>query len=224
MQKSYEILYIKADRNIEVTNPQVTIGDVMKIECTNPEIAANIKNIQLLKFQDTKDKNKDRIAVSVLKVISCIHKQYPDIEIQNMGEADFIVTFEKQETTGGFEHILKAIFVVIISFTGAAFSIMSFNNDVDIKKIFSQIYELTTGMQSDGFTVIELTYSIGIIIGILVFFNHFGKKKFTVDPTPIEVEMRLYENDLQTTLIEDYSRKETELDVDTKSDSGGRRT
>ena len=68
-------------------------------------------------------------------------------------------------------------------------------------------------MKSDGFTVIELFYSIGIIIGILVFFNHFGKKRFTVDPTPIEVEMRLYENDLQTTLIEDYSRKEQELDA-----------
>ncbi len=30
----------------------------------------------------------------------------------------------------------------------------------------------------------------------------------------MEVEMRLYENDIQTTLIEDYSRKEKELDVD----------
>lgn len=224
MEEKREIVYVKADRNVEVTKPEVTIGDVLKIECTNSGIVADIKKIQLLKFQDTKDKNKDRMAVSILKVISLIHEKYPGIEIQNMGEADFIVTFEKQETTGGLEHILKAVFVVIISFTGAAFSIMSFNNDVDIKKIFSQIYELTTGIQSDGFTVIEFTYSIGIIIGILVFFNHFGKKKFTVDPTPIEVEMRLYENDLQTTLIEDYSRKETELDVDTKSYSGSRRT
>ena len=172
--------------------------------------------MQLMKFQESKkndDKQKKRVAVSILKVISCIHEEYPKAEIQNIGEADFIITFEKQKTSGAFEHGLKAALVVLISFTGAAFSIMTFNSDVDIKKIFSQIYELTTGMKSDGFTVIELTYSIGIVIGILVFFNHFGKKRFTVDPTPIEVEMRLYENDLQTTLIEDYSRKEQELDV-----------
>lgn len=212
MGEKREIIYVKADRNIEVTKPEVTIGDVLKIECTNAKILFRIRNLRLLKFQNSEDKNKDRIAVSILKVISLIHEVYPDIEVQNLGEADFIVTYEKQKTTGGIEHILKAIAVVLISFTGAAFSIMSFNNDVDIKKIFSQIYELTTGMQSDGFTVIEFTYSIGIVIGILVFFNHFGKKKFTVDPTPIEVEMRLYENDLQTTLIEDYSRKEQELD------------
>ena len=54
------------------------------------------------------------------------------------------------------------------------------------------------------------------IIGILTFFNHFGKKRLSVDPTPMEVEMRLYENDIQTTLVETYSRKEKELDVDEK--------
>ena len=60
-----------------------------------------------------------------------------------------------------------------------------------------------------------MTYSIGIIIGILVFFNHFGRKRFSVDPTPMEVEMRLYENDIQTTLVENYSRKGKEVDVGT---------
>ena len=55
---------------------------------------------------------------------------------------------------------------------------------------------------------------MGLTIGILIFFNHFGKRKFTVDPTPMEVEMRLYENDIQTTLIEDFARKEKEMDVD----------
>ena len=70
------------------------------------------------------------------------------------------------------------------------------------------------GNKPDGFTILELTYSLGLAVGILIFFNHFGKKKLTVDPTPMEVEMRLYENDIQTTLIETYSRKERELHVD----------
>lgn len=211
-----ETIYIKADRNIEVTKPDVTVGDALKVECVNPTVTARVRSIRLLKFSSGSEKDgakKNRVAVSILKVISCIHEVYPKAEIQNMGESDFIVTYEQQQTTGVFVHFLKAAAVVLISFTGAAFSIMTFNNDVDVKKVFSQIYELTTGMKSDGFTVIELFYSIGIVIGILVFFNHFGKKRFTVDPTPIEVEMRLYENDLQTTLIEDYSRKEQELDV-----------
>ena len=214
MAEVREKVYIKADRNTEVTKRDVTIGDVVKIECVNPVVLARVKSMKLLKFSGTQDRSKDRVAVSILKVIALIHEVYPNVDIQNMGEVDFIVTFEKQEKSGRFIHILKAVSVVLISFFGAAFSIMTFNNDVDVKKVFSQIYMLATGMESDGFTIIELTYSIGIVIGILVFFNHFGKKRFTVDPTPIEVEMRLYENDLQTTLIEDYSRKGQEQDVD----------
>lgn len=213
MTKDKETVYLKADRNTEVTNPKVTIGDVIKLECSNTKMKDKIGKIELLEFANIQGSNKNRVAVSILRVISCIHKLYPDVQIQNMGETDFIVTFEKQKTAGGIVHVLKAAGVVMISFTGAAFSIMTFNNDVDVMNVFSQIYELATGMKSDGFTVIELFYSIGIVIGILIFFNHFGKKRFTVDPTPIEVEMRLYENDLQTTLIEDYSRKGQELDV-----------
>lgn len=224
MASGKETVYIKADRNTEVTNPEVTLGDVIKIECVNPSVAARIQAIKLVSFHHTDKKNQNRVAVSVLKVIELIHKQYPNIEVQNMGEQDFIVTYEAQQTAGGWVHIGKAALVVLISFAGAAFSIMAFNNDVDVTKMFSQIYELVTGTKSDGFTMLELTYSIGLIIGILVFFNHFGKKRFSVDPTPIEVEMRLYENDLQTTLIENISRKEKELDVGKGSGSGSYRT
>lgn len=214
MNEMRQIIYIKADRNTEVIKPEVRVGDVMEIECADKKIASCVKNLRLLEFHDIENKGKDRVTISVLKVIACIHKAYPKAEIQNMGETDFIVTYEKQKTPNSFMHFLKAALVVVISFTGAAFSIMTFNNDVDVTNVFAQIYELMTGIESDGFTIIELTYSIGLVIGILVFFNHFGKKRFTVDPTPMEVEMRLYENDLQTTIIENSSRKEQELDAD----------
>lgn len=224
MASNSETVYIKAERNIEVTNPQVTLGDVLNLECSNPAVVPKLKAIKLLTFHHTEKKNQNRTAVSVLRVIQLIHEKYPNIDVQNLGEQDFIVTYEEQQTAGGFIHWLKAAVVVLISFIGAAFSIMAFNNDVDVTKMFGQIYQLVTGTESNGFTVLELTYSIGLIIGILTFFNHFGKKRFSVDPTPMEVEMRLYENDLQTTLIENISRKGKELDVDKRNTSGSYRT
>lgn len=60
----------------------------------------------------------------------------------------------------------------------------------------------------------EIMYSVGLVVGILIFFNHFGKKRFTVDPTPMEVQMRLYENDIQTTLVEDAARRKNEIDLE----------
>ena len=83
---------------------------------------------------------------------------------------------------------------------------MVFNNDVGVDDVFARTYELLTGQPSSGYTVMELMYSVGIAVGVIVFYNHFGKKRFTDDPTPIEVQMRLYEDDINTTIIEDISR------------------
>ena len=142
-----------------------------------------------------------------------IHEHYPELEICNLGEADVIVSYEDQKQEGKIRKYIKIAGVAVITFCGAAFSIMTFNNDVDVTKLFSQIYRQVMGTESDGFTILEATYSLGLALGILIFFNHFGKKRFSVDPTPIEVEMRLYEKDIQTTVIEDYSRKGQEEDV-----------
>ena len=119
---------------------------------------------------------------------------------------------------------LKITGVVILSFVGAAFAIMTFNNDSGTNQLFSQIYEMFMRTPKEGFTILELSYSIGLVIGILVFFNHFGKRKFTVDPTPIEIEMRLYEKDIQTTLIDDYGRKGNSIDVGEPSSYGSHRS
>ena len=51
-------------------------------------------------------------------------------------------------------------------------------------------------------------------MGILIFFNHFKYKKAESDPTPIQVEMEMYEEDLETALIDTASRKGEIIDVD----------
>lgn len=214
------MLYIKGDRNVEVTNPDVYLGDLLEMECTDKVLLAKVKRIKAIKFRKGKF---DRRVISVLKIISLIHESYPQIDVCSIGETDIIATYENQKTPVLVWHIIKTILVTAIVFCGAAFSIMAFNNDVDVTKLFSQIYVLATGRETDGFTILEVTYSIGIAMGILVFFNHFGKKRFTADPTPMEVQMRLYENDIQTTLIEDAAREGEEINVDGsgKTDSSG---
>ena len=57
------------------------------------------------------------------------------------------------------------------------------------------------------FKVIEIAYAVGLLLGIVVFYNHFAGKHFTGDPTPIQVAMRKYEQDVDTTYIETSSRK-----------------
>lgn len=211
MSSGNEILYIKGEKNTEVKERNVTLGDILTMECSNPSIMNRVKPLRILKIPE---KGPRRYVISILKIVECIHQEIPGLQVQNEGESDLIVTCEEEKKKNRFLYGIKVAAVAGITFIGAAFSIMAFNNDVSVTKMFSQIYLLLTGEESNGFTLLELTYCIGLIVGILLFFNHFGRKKFTADPTPMEVEMRLYENDIQTTLIEAYSRKGKEVDVD----------
>ena len=52
-----------------------------------------------------------------------------------------------------------------------------------------------------------------IPFSINLFFNHFTSWKFSLDPTPLEVEMRLYEENVNKTLIQNEERKEDDIDV-----------
>lgn len=83
---------------------------------------------------------------------------------------------------------------------------MTFNNDVDMGSLFNQFYTLVTGKSSSGFTILEISYSIGIGLGVLIFFNHFGQLRLSDDPTPMQVQMRTYEDEVNQTLIEQAAR------------------
>ena len=211
MSSGNEILYIKGDKNTEVKEPNVTLGDILTMECSNSSIMNRIKPLRILKIPK---KEQHRYVVSVLKIIECIHREIPGLQIQNEGESDLIITYEGEKKRNAIWQGIKVVVVAGITFIGAAFSIMAFNNDVDVSKLFGQIYELVIGKESNGFTILEIMYSVGLVVGILIFFNHFGKKRFTVDPTPMEVQMRLYENDIQTTLVEDAARRKDEIDLE----------
>ena len=60
---------------------------------------------------------------------------------------------------------------------------------------------------------LEVGYALGLGVGIIVFYNHFGPKKLSKDPTPIEVEMRKYETDINKALIDGHNRQNGKLDV-----------
>ena len=47
-----------------------------------------------------------------------------------------------------------------------------------------------------------------------MFYNHIGGRRITKDPTPLEVEMKIYEQNVNMTLVETAEREGKEIDVD----------
>ena len=204
-----EILYLKFEKNTATYNRTVTIGEVGELQCADQAIVNRLKTEKLHTFQDIK-KGKHSCAArkvfSILDVVEKIHAVYPNLEIQNMGETDFIVEYSTKPKENPVVTFLKVSVVCLICFFGSAFSIMAFNEDVSTADLFGNFYQLMTGQESNGFTILELTYSLGLSVGIVAFFNHISGRRLTKEPTPIEVEMRVYEEDVNTTLIHTASR------------------
>ena len=107
----------------------------------------------------------------------------------------------------------KVVVMVVVIFLGAAYTIMAFNNDVSVGEVFDRFYQQVMGKEKPKVSEIEIFYCLGLAVVIFVFFNDFGKKKITSDPTPIQVEMRKYEQDVDMTFIENAGRKGHEHDV-----------
>ncbi len=211
-----ETLYIKIDQNTIVTDRHVKLSDIAKMECTDAAIVRQLKQKKIYTFSDSvhpKNQKNQMKVFSILKIIELIHEEYPNVEVTNEGEKDFIIEYTPDREKPKILNAIKTIVLWVIIFFGAAFTIMAFNNDVGVGDVFSRFYEQVTGTPSNGVTELEICYSIGLAIGIIIFFNHVGRKKITPDPTPIQVEMRKYEKDIDTTFIENAERKGHSIDV-----------
>ena len=196
-------IYIKMDQNTEVTKPDVFLKDIATVVCSDKNVAARVKAIRVHKF---KENGMQKAAISITKVISLIQEIYPDAPIQNIGEKDALVEQVNVDKHKGLLQGVKIAFVAAISFFGTAFTIMAYHNDIGISSIFEKFYIMVMGNPGNS-AVLEVCYSVGLSLGILIFFNHIGNRRITKDPTPIEVEMRIYEDQVNQALLETASRE-----------------
>ena len=203
-------LYLKAEQNAEAMDAHVCVKDIASVYCADKNVCARVKALRVHKFHE---EEKKRQVISVLKVIELIEKECPEVSVENLGENATLIELVNVNKHKGAMQWLKMIFVAAISFFGTSFTIMAFHNDISINKIFSRVYELVMGYPTDGYSILEVSYSIGLAVGIILFFNHIGGRRITKDPTPIEVEMRVYEMDVNKALIETADREGKTIDV-----------
>ncbi len=203
-------LYLKINEISEVHEKDVFLKDVASLYCDDSSVLSRCKALKIKTIHD--DRNK-RYVEDVLDVIQKLQKMEPQLEINNLGEADFIIDYQKAKPFQAAWQWLKTAGVCVVCFCGAAFAIMTFNNDASVSSIFKELYKMVMGQEASGFTVLELAYSIGLALGIILFFNHFAVWKVNSDPTPLEVEMRLYEDNISKTVIQNEGRKESGIDV-----------
>lgn len=203
-------VYIKAERNTEMQVDDVFLKDIASLYCEDKAVLARAKAIKLHTFHEGAQK---RFFISMTEVIRRVKETISGVEVESIGEPDMIAERVYVEKKKGAVEALKILLVSLVCFFGASFTIMAFHNDIGIVEVFAKYYELVMGETSSGFTVLEVSYSVGLAAGIIVFFNHIGRRRLTKDPTPIEVEMAIYEEDVEKALIKTASREGMESDT-----------
>lgn len=202
-------VYLKCDRNIEVENRDVFLKDVASIGCADKTVTARLRALKVYHFQKEKAR---RCIISALELIRLMEQECPGISVDVIGETDVLIEWIQINRHKGWRQWLKAIVVCCISFFGTAFTIMAYHNDIGINDIFTEAFRMIMGKEPEGLNLLELSYSIGMAVGIAVFFNHIGGRRFTKDPTPIEVSIRKYEEDVDKALIAQAGREGKEID------------
>lgn len=204
---SCDTAYIKIGSNILVHKQDVFFSDIGSVECSDQWLRSKIRAIKVYSFRQ-----HGNAVMSVLKIVQLIHEIDPQITVVNEGESDFILEYRPKQVNDWGQKI-KAAVVCVLIFFGAAFTISAFHNDIGITDVFEKFYEQVTGMKKPEVSVLDIFYSVGLAVGNLVFFNHVGRKKLTHDLTPIQVQMRKYEKDVDTAFMENASREDKNIDV-----------
>lgn len=209
------VLYVMAKQNVETSQSNVALADVASIYCEDETARAKAAALKIHKF---KKGGASRVVISIMWVIEELTKLNPGITVECIGATDIIIekaSFQKdtQNSKKSFGEWIKVILVALICFCGSGFTIMAYHNDIGISDVFARIYELVTGQTSDGCTALEVSYSIGLAAGIIAFYNHVGGKRMSADPTPLEVEMRNYERDVNQAIVEISDRNGKEKDI-----------
>lgn len=198
-------IYIKPVEKVQMIERKVVfLKDIAEVYIGG-QTKGGIEGIVV--FQIPKDGDATYL-ISVMDVIRAINHQYPDATVSNVGEMDILVEYHhKEKKENKAIEYLKVFSICVILFAGASTTIMCFHTDTQVPLIFQNYYYMFFGENVDMPAILAIPYSIGLVVGVLVFFNHFSKFKVTDDPTPIEIEMSTYEKETNASVVDKLNKR-----------------
>ena len=195
-----QTIYVKAKKQAKIVKKrQVSIGDVADLE-GDPVLVSKIKDLTVTQL---KEKAKHSVLISILDIAKTIRQNMDNVSVVSVGASDTVIMYKPDmKRPSPAVEAIKIIFVCFILFFGAALAIMTFHTDAAVPDVFIQVNKIFTGEEVSRPVLLIISYSVGIAVGIIVFFNHFSKKKITDDPTPVEVEFAAYQKQVDDCMVD----------------------
>jgi stage V sporulation protein AA len=202
-------VYLRLRLKVQVhSGSVVTLGQLAQVIAPEQVLV----DLQQIPVHTVTPDDQNIIIVDVMKVIAEIQKYNPTLEVQTIGPSQSIieVVFRKKKIS-----IPLFICVWVLLFVGAGMAIMNFHEDVSMREVHQRLYTIITGGQDPHPLLFQIPYSLGLGIGMILFFNHVFKKRINEEPSPLEVEMFKYQQDLDNyVMIHENKESMKHLDDD----------
>lgn len=133
------------------------------------------------------------VVIDSFIIINHLNKKYDHLEFELIGPTETIINIEsKRKKTAA----IYVFFVWLLLFIGTAMTIMNFHYDVSMQEVQQKLHLLFTGEEEKFPLWIQIPYSFGLGLGMVLYLNHWFKKRFNEEPSPLEVELYNYQLDL----------------------------
>jgi stage V sporulation protein AA len=188
-------IYIRMRNRVQVPpEGKVLLKDAAQMIATEEVL----HDLQSMEIYQLKKEDGNIVVIDIMKVIRLITARFEDVEVQTIGPAQTIIEVVAKKKGVSIPFFLLIWFLL---FFGSAMTLMNFHDDVSMKSVQEKIYTIITGKKEAKPLLFQIPYSIGLGLGMILFFNHVFKKRINDEPSPLEVEMFNYQMDLDNYVI-----------------------
>lgn len=197
-------LYIRLRKRVVLPkNRPIVLGQVAEL-LTDAKREQRLKQLVLL--QPT-EQDGNYALVDMMLVARKVRQIMPELTLEHFGDPHVVVELEGRKTAVNFALLT---FILLLLFFGSGLAIMNFHADVSMEEVHRKLFALITGEPAARPLIMQIPYSIGIGIGMIIFFNRLFRKKFNEEPNPLEVEMYMYQENVHQYVITDEYAKQQE--------------
>ncbi|PHG38675.1 stage V sporulation protein AA [Bacillus toyonensis] len=189
-------LKISPAYEIKLSDVAQLAGDSFVVESLQNEIVYNVTA-----------HDKTHVVIDVMKVIEIIQQKASHVQINLLGSGQTLVEiiYEKKKVPP----IFFGLVWLLLLFIGAALAIIYFHEDVSMQQVHQRLYYMITGEFKEQPLLFQVPYSVGLGLGMVLFFNHVFQKRINEEPSPLEVEMFQYQQSLDQYVIVNENKDNT---------------
>lgn len=183
-------IYLRMKKKVTMREAEtVFLHEIALIDAPS-EDKALLKDIVI---HEIKKEDGEFLVIEAFVLLSILRKIIQNREIEIVGPHETIIEIKPVERKSPR---LFMLLVWTILFIGTAMSIMNFHYDVNMPEVHEKLHYMLTGEENKHPLWIQIPYSIGLGVGMILFLNHWFKVRINEEPSPLEIELFKYEKDM----------------------------